>query len=775
MIISSTSSFGLLTIAGLFASACFAVQPDLCSRTSTTTDVRVTLALPSDHNVFQTGEIIPLTLSFTSTAKGRYWADDRNYDRSGRLEIEHYCLEPEAPEPLQSYFAVGAYMGGGLFSTRALDTTLFPAHADLNEYASPAPGHYRLYVISDRVWRAPDPHEETPYGRISEIVRSNAIEFEVRPASAQWQQQQLQDALAILANAPETKPGPTKLDDPVRLAARQLRFLNTRQSTQQLAKLFSGRGDGESYGWEFAFGLFGSPYRQLAIDSMRKEFAAPGHAITADFLETLVRLQITADPAWEIPESFSSESHPDDKAISDFSQRRRSHEQELIKAESDDLLAALPRKVGRARALTALGLLSSRSTDAPFSPALADELRKALVASWKDLPADTRNRLIQYEWPLVAGPEMLPVLLGTITQPPPPARTDAAMARDAALRHIYELDPTAARSLIVADLKNRNAEPSLALLKLLPPEEIAPAIQPAIQRIAHNDARDLDFALLDRFADASVLGQVQAAFEPNLGKWACAPQSSMLRYLLRVAPEYGATQVTASLQARKDTHCYSSLLQELGDRLPPAEQTAIDALNDPDPEVIQDAVIALGRWGSSAAEPALWTRLERFHQEWSSHPDDLRSTPDYRDPGARAVALEQGLVSALAGGTGWLCMPEKLAELRGLVLTSANRQQIDTLLEPWKHQPFLINPIWAPDWISGQETTFNLLNSSSMTDDQLRAKIAEFPKGTRLAWQFWQPGQITPPVSMAKQEAAYESLRAIAEEHGIALEKANDP
>jgi hypothetical protein len=46
------------------------------------------------------GEIIPLALSFTSTTDKRYWADNRSYDRSGRLTIEAYCVEPEARDPL---------------------------------------------------------------------------------------------------------------------------------------------------------------------------------------------------------------------------------------------------------------------------------------------------------------------------------------------------------------------------------------------------------------------------------------------------------------------------------------------------------------------------------------------------------------------------------------------------------------------------------------------------------------------------------------------------
>ena len=54
------------------------------------------------------------------TADKRYWADNRNYDRSGRLNIETCCVGPEARDPLADYFHTGVFMGGGLGSTQQL-------------------------------------------------------------------------------------------------------------------------------------------------------------------------------------------------------------------------------------------------------------------------------------------------------------------------------------------------------------------------------------------------------------------------------------------------------------------------------------------------------------------------------------------------------------------------------------------------------------------------------------------------------------------------------
>jgi hypothetical protein len=137
---------------------------------------------------------------------------------------------------------------------------------------------------------------------------------------------------------------------------------------------------------------------------------------------------------------------------------------------------------------------------------------------------------------------------------------------------------------------------------------------------------------------------MQAAFEEHAGQLARAPQSVVLRYFLRVDPDYGATQVSAALNARKMTGCFRFLLQEFGAELPKVEQAAIGALDDSDPELVQDAVRALSRWESADVEKALWTRLERFHQEWTGRGNQLRP-------------------------------PEKLARLTGLVFSKGQKDQ----------------------------------------------------------------------------------------------------
>lgn len=737
----------------LVGRAAFASPPDPCSLSSSVDDASVTIAVSAGWSTFREGEIVPLVLSFTSTANKRYWADNRNYDRSGRLDIEAYCLEPEAHDALADYFRAGTFMGGGLGSTQQLSQEPFTATAELNEWRQPAPGHYRLHVVSYRVWRPPDPHEDTPYGRVGLTLRSNTIEFDVIPPDADWRAQQLREVSAAYQNTSE---------DDKRRAARKLRFLNTKQSTETLAQLFWSLND-QPGGWDLMFGLFGSPYRAEAIAAMQREIHNPDHPITQDFLHTLTKLQINADTSWD-PLPYDS-AHPE--VSQEYWHKRQTHERELMQAAIAPTVAALLQKTGRAHALTVQAVTESSDL---LNTTTTSQIRKQLIAAWGDLPEKTKQDLIQYRWPLIAGPDMLPILKEFVSRPGPPSRTMDAMARDAAIQHVYELDAIEGRSLILRDLHDSRAEPSLSLVKLLSAEELRPIVQDAVGRIEKNDARGLDYHLVELYAGASVLQGMKTVFNEHLGQWACDPQTAMLRYFLRLEPEFGTKAAEASLAARKKTGCYHFLLQELGDALPKVEPLAILALDDSDLEVANDAALALGHWGTANAETALWTRLKRFHQEWQGRQDELRVAPPYTDPIGRATALESTLVQSIATGTNWICDPEKLERLSELA-SPRQKMQVANWSKEWERGDALILPNWFPE----DRLSFGVLQYSNLNEQQFRAKLSQMAPGTSLYFQIWKPGQISPPLSMERQEAVFVALRTYAAQYGVTIERKSDP
>ena len=244
----------------------------------------------------------------------------------------------------------------------------------------------------------------------------------------------------------------------------------------------------------------------------------------------------------------------------------------------------------------------------------------------------------------------------------------------------------------------------------------------------------------------------------------------MLRYFLRLEPEFGTRAVEASLAARKQTGCYRMLLQELGDALPKVQPLAIHALDDPDLEVANDAALALGHWGMASAESALWARLKRFHREWQGREGELRQTPPYNDPIARATALESNLVNSIATGTNWICGPEELAQLSALA-SPGQQLQVATWSKQWEQGQASILPNWYPE----DRLSFGLLQYSNLDEQQFRAKLSQMPRGMKLYFQIWMPGQIAPPVSLEQQEAVFQALRSKAAQFGVTIEKKSDP
>jgi hypothetical protein len=723
---------------------------DACSQASAVADAKLDIALKDGQTSFREGEIIPLSLSFTSTVEKKYWADTRSYDRSGRLGSESYCLEPSARDPLESYFREGSFLGGGLGGYKQLGTEPYVFDAELNEWHAPAPGHYRLFVVSSRVWRTPGPNDQNQY-RATELLRSNAVEFDVRTADPEWQAAQLAEAAKGLTGG---------TPDDSRHFARVLRFLNSRESTRFLAKLYWG-GNEQPHGFDFMFGLAGSPHPAIAIDAMRAEIAEPTHAITGMFLHMLVKLEVDADPHLDLPKY--------DRAAPDAYQAvlrlRQDRTRELSTKHRQEMVAALPRKIGQARALT-LKTLTESTGD--FGDAAS--LRRALVAAWADLPQETQSQLVQYGWSEIAGPEMLPVLRKIAAGPPPSYRTDASMMRDAALKHIFELDPVEGRALILRDLQDARTQPGIDVVGLLTPDEVAVALEPAIARIAKNEARELDYLLLDRYSDAAVLPRVQAVFEEHLGKWACAEQSSMLRYFLRVAADYGAAQVQASLGARQTTGCYRTLLQDLGSSAAKVEKIAIQTLDDPDPQTASDAALTLGRWGSAEAESPLLNRLKKLRQDWSGREAQLRVTPDF-DENSRWASFDYTLTQAIATGTGWFYGGAKLQRLLELAMTQQSRQQIQgwiTVSKQAKLGP-RIHSNWSP------QPNFSILQYSSLSEEQLGVKLAQLPRRTKVDWFIWQPGHIFPPVPVETQHTVYERVRTAAADRGVLVEEVTEP
>src|SRR5437016_14589297 len=103
-----------------------------------------------------------------------------------------------------------------------------------------------------------------------------------------------------------------------------------------------------------------------------------------------------------------------------------------------------------------------------------------------------------------------------------------AMARDAAIQHIYELDAAKGRSLILRDLRDPRAQPSISLVTLLSTDELRTIFQDAVGRIEKNDARELDYHLVELVVVELALAGMKTVISDDLGQCGCDPQTAML-------------------------------------------------------------------------------------------------------------------------------------------------------------------------------------------------------------------------------------------------------
>jgi hypothetical protein len=148
----------------------------------------------------------------------------------------------------------------------------------------------------------------------------------------------------------------------------------------------------------------------------------------------------------------------------------------------------------------------------------------------------------------------------------------------------------------------------------------------------------------------------------------------------------------------------------------------------------------------------------------------LRVAPPYTDPIGRATALESTLVQSIAAGTNWICGPEKLERLSELA-SPRQRMKVANWSKEWERGEALILPNWFPE----DRLSFGVLQYSNLNEQQFRAKLSQMPPGKSLSFQIWKPGQISPPVSLERQQAVFEALRTCAAQYGVTIERKSDP
>jgi HEAT repeat protein len=690
-------------------------------------DARLELRCPAPSAQFRVGEVIPLDLVFTATTPKRYQVNMASYHRGGRMSYEAFEVVPRqgTRDPLAVYFASSGGILGGLTTHRFLSDAPETIHLDLNEWVSiDRPGIYRVSVTSRRV--ADVRAGQEPLGKELEL-KSNQIVLEILPADPEWQRAKLLEIRARLNGKPS--PGFTA-NDPRQEAIKALRYLGSEEAAREMARGL--RGEDPQADHHFGFGLVGSPHRREGLAEMQALLRNPDFPVSGQFVFTMSLLDLDPDqPAEDL----------------------RTQRQEALDRIHKALAESLSSKRGRARGVSLSTAIWGLDQAAPAET--RRKMAEQLMQYFDDLPIQTRIAYLKYEWDLVKGPQMLPLLRRVAQQfedfPEPRAAAAYRPAELAgeALTRWYELDPAGARSAVIAEIQRPKPRLDARILGILADKELPEVEQALADRLAGDTDFDIQAnaaSLLARYGTRAVLPQVLAALEDRVGAWACVPQNAALAFVLKVDPPSARPLLERALDARgsHSNACRRSLLVEVASMHydPLLEELAIRRLSDPDPEVALDAANLLGKYGSAEAEPPLWRRYEAWSREWSGRAAELRHVFGEQNPNEWHANLGQSLAQALATGQGWLADQAKLQRILALSVTPGMKQQMEQCLDAWSHHTRQI--IFSP----GNPPSFDLAQYRSLSLDALKAKLAQFPEGTAF---YWTP--VEPSVSQAQQKA----------------------
>lgn len=709
------------------------------------TKIVLQVSVATNQREFHIGETIPLQLSFSSSVKDHYQVNMAQYDRSGRMNYEHFEVSPAkngAVDPLPTY--TGSM--GGLTNFKYLTREPWTIRLNLNEWVRfTQPGEYRIVVSSGRVG-VRNPSNTFVTSAIT--ARSNEVALKIVPANPEWQKEVLRDAVAALDAPAPAKPQPTEQYTASRRQALEtLRFLGSGDAARELAKRMRGEDSG-GLDYICMLGLISSPERSVARSALEEALADPDHPIDSKLLYAL--RMINSDP--NAPNANWREA-----------------QQRVAK----ELFAALPGKRGKALSISLSTAVNEAWNGNDVSQETQDKLVSQLVTMFDQLPVNEQNSLLSYRWEKIRSPAMLPILKrhAQSYHDFPEMREsnayDSLQLSASALQHWYELDPAGARPAIITEITRARPRFDARVLGILPDETLPEVDFALAEHLAASN--DLDgsshlASLIARYATAAILPQITEKLDPKIGKWACAIQNPILAYVLRVSPVSARPRIEKAIAARGEgfSACnhelfqivseihYDSLLEDMG----------VESLNDPDPQVAMTAATMLGKFGSPAAESALRQRYGSWSAQWVGHESQLDITiADGVNDRVYQLGLGLNLMQALATGKAWLSDKTDLQRLSHLTKVRRIQQQLDGYLKMWE------DPVVSISYEHGSEPFpfhARVAQYEFQSLDALKEKLAQFPSGTVFFLS-------RPSVESPSNDQTCAELRTFLSSHGMSL------
>lgn len=667
--------------------------------------VNFTLAAKDGKTTFRIGEAVEVEFQFTSSVLGEYAVWNLRPIRQVRqAEYDHFSIEPSdsVVDPLADIFTQmpGGYLAGRLPQPVPLTTTPVAISFQVNEWLSIRnPGHYRITAETTRV--VPVTQPQSPV-----TLRSNTLEIDVVTPEPGWAEAELRKAVATLEIPDPPQPTVGQSFDPrvqqahndeEQAAARTLRLLETPEAAAAMVRFYQHGPDyAES---ELSAGLFASPYRKEIIAAMEAAVAATDVPVTYIYLGTLIQLakatRFGPSPTYT-PKTPEEIRRWNDEVSLPYTEKTKGVDAEYYAKLAD----AVGRKQGQALAVSLETLVSRRGEPAPPS------VLAALVANFRSLPLNSQQQLLSGEWYRIASPAMAP-LLQSIAQSLAEGTGDL---RDAALSRLRELDPDAARQIILERLRKLDVPrqmygSSRVLLEL--PDKTLPDLDATLVAALEGNQPGGD-ELVARYASDAVAPQLKAWVEQSPQRLCNGPV--LPAYFFRVDPDWSAAMI-ARLRQNPRLTCAVNL-GSIEDLLmsPGLEKQAIADLSSSDSMILRLAETLLERGGSAAAEKPLLEAFARYH-------DADHATEPF------PTGIEQGFVSALLTANRWVASEETFAKVESLCITDQCHRQVAQAKRAME-QPI---PLGVDDINLGGGVI------RPYSEEQLRERLAYYPKGTQFS------------------------------------------
>jgi hypothetical protein len=480
--------------------------------------------------------------------------------------------------------------------------------------------------------------------------------------------------------------------------------------------------------FEFTAGLFSARDRERVVRLLEAGLRATDKPVSEYYLRTLALLSVyVRHPELRAPQTRDTKG----RLVPSSEPGRLQDLVQAAKATYEEVLdAALPDKSARARAMILSWRVESGRRADPMSltspTASRDRLREQLAATFLELSAERQTTLLEYQWPTLAGPAMVPALRALIETP----ALASSPLPDLALRRLYELAPEEGRTRILREIRNPSRGASLKTLGMLPDREL-PELDDVLAANVDTsrglDALSIRAELLHRYASPAVSTRVLSKVDDVLTRMACRPQAALLAYFVRADPDLGNTLLDRALASRRTTGCYTSTLRDIAilRMTPGVEAVATAHLDDPDPQVVISAVETLGRYGSRASAQPLRAQFERWHRTWEGRQEELRYSRAEHRPNAMQGMVELTFLQALGRGQAWLTGEADLRELRALCVTDNCRTQAGNMIDAADNSRISILRVDDPDNSLVTLAQYQLVSLSA-----LRQKLAQYPKGT---------------------------------------------